>query len=66
MDNDQSNVTVSGYVPLYDHDNEAYVTHSTAPVCVQYTVASDKAMTTIIDSSTVYTSSDVDYTIKVN
>lgn len=65
-DNDQSNVTVSGYVPLYDHETEQYVSVSTAPVCVDYTVASDEALTDIVDSGTVYTSSDVDYTVKVS
>ncbi len=65
MDNDKSNVTVSGYVPLYDHDNDAYVAHSLSPVCVDYKVAKDKAFSSVVDSGRVYTSSDVDYTIKV-
>lgn len=64
-DNDQSNVTVSGYVPLYDHGTEQYVSMSTAPVCVDFTVASDEALTNVVTSGTVYTSSDVDYTVKV-
>lgn len=64
-DNDQSNVTVSGYVPLFNHETEQYVSVSTAPVCVDYRVASDEALTDVVTSGTVYTSSDIDYTIKV-
>lgn len=64
-DNDKSNVTVSGYVPLYDHSTASYVKASKAPVCVQYKVASDKALKKVVDSGTVYTSSDIDYTVKV-
>lgn len=65
-DNDRSNVTVSGYVPLYDHETDQYVSLSTAPVCVDYKVASDEALTEVVNYGTVYTSSDVDYTVKVS
>lgn len=64
-DNSQSNLTVTGYAPLYDHDNEKYVHVSKSPVCVEYKVASDKNLTNAVDSGTVYTSSDVDFTVKV-
>lgn len=64
-DNDRSNVTVSGYVPLYNHDTEQYVRASTAPVCVEYSVATDEALSSVVDSGTAYTSSDIDYTVKV-
>lgn len=64
-DNDRSNTTVSGYVPLYNHDTQQYVSVSKAPVCVDYIVASDENLTTVVDSGTAYTSSDVDYTVKV-
>ncbi|KAH8728226.1 phosphodiesterase/alkaline phosphatase D precursor [Phaeosphaeriaceae sp. PMI808] len=64
-DNSNSNVTVSGYAPMFDHDNEKYVTVSRSPVCVEYKVASDKEISKVVDSGTVYTSSDVDFTIKV-
>ncbi|KAJ9635532.1 hypothetical protein H2199_008535 [Coniosporium tulheliwenetii] len=64
-DNDRSNVTVSGYVPLYNHDTEQYVKASTAPVCVEYSVATDEALSNVVDSGTAYTSSDIDYTVKV-
>lgn len=64
-DNDKSNVTVSGYVPLYNHDTQEYVSLSTAPICVEYKVASDEELANVVDSGTVYTSSDIDYTVKV-
>jgi alkaline phosphatase D len=65
MDDDASNVTVSGYVPLYSHETAEYVKASKAPVCVEYKVAIDRGFKTCIDSGRVYTSSDIDYTIKV-
>jgi alkaline phosphatase D len=65
-DNDKSNVTVSGAVPLYNHDTEEYVTVSKAPVCVEWQIASDKQLKHVADSGKVYTSSDIDYTVKVS
>lgn len=64
-DNSNSNLTVSGYAPLYDHDNEKYVHVSKSPICVEYKVASDKALSKVVDTGKVFTSSDVDFTVKV-
>jgi alkaline phosphatase D len=64
-DNSNSNVTVSGYAPLFDHDNKKYVAVSKSPVCVEYKVACDKAMKEVVDGGKVFTSSDVDFTVKV-
>ncbi|KAI8932651.1 hypothetical protein NX059_010147 [Plenodomus lindquistii] len=64
-DNSQSNLTVTGYVPMYDHDNQKYVQISKAPICVDYKVSSDKDLNTVVDSGKVFTSSDVDFTVKV-
>lgn len=64
-ENSDSNITVTGYVPLYDHDNEKYVKVSKSPVCVEYKVAPDKSLSKVVDSGKVYTSSDVDFTVKV-
>ena len=36
-----------------------------APVCLQYKIASDTVLNQVVDSGTVFTSSDVDYTVKV-
>ncbi|KAI9701114.1 MAG: hypothetical protein M1836_001783 [Candelina mexicana] len=65
QDDDKSNVTVSGAVPLYNHDTQSYVQVSTAPVCVTFKIATDKAITKVVDSGTAYTSSDIDFTVKV-
>lgn len=65
QDNSNSNLTVSGNAPLYDHDNAGYVEVSMAPVCVVYEVAEDRQMKTVVDKGRVWTSSDVDYTVKV-
>lgn len=65
-DNAQSNLTVTGYAPLYDHDNEKYVHISKSPVCVEYKVAAHKNLTSTVDSGKVYTSSDVDFTVKAS
>ncbi|PGH05353.1 hypothetical protein AJ79_06822 [Helicocarpus griseus UAMH5409] len=64
-ENSDSNVTVSGTAPLYDHDNEKYVAVSTAPVCVDYKVAEDEKLENVASEGEVWTSSDVDYTVKV-
>ena len=64
-DNDHSNETVSGNVPLYDHSTENYVNASKAPICVQWKVTTDKNLTQMVSSGTAYTSSDIDYTVKV-
>lgn len=65
VDNDKSNATVTGYVPLYNHDTQEYVALSKAPICVEYKVASDEELSDVVDSGTIYTSSDIDYTVKV-
>lgn len=64
-DDDKSNITVSGYVFLYSHETEEYVMASKTPVCVNFKVATDAAMKNCVDQGTAYTSSDVDYTVKV-
>ncbi|KAL8718576.1 MAG: hypothetical protein Q9225_004306 [Loekoesia sp. 1 TL-2023] len=69
-DNVKSNTTVSGYVPLYNPvpvygaANETGAP-STNPICLTYKVATDKSFASTADSGTVYTSSDTDYTVKV-
>ncbi|KAH0436334.1 alkaline phosphatase [Colletotrichum camelliae] len=64
MENDKSNVTVSGYVPLYDHSTDNYVQKSDSPVCVDWKIATDDKLDSVVDSGTAYTSSDVDFTVK--
>jgi len=63
--NDASNKTVSGNVPLYNHETEEYVAASANPICVSYVVAKDQGLRHVVDQGRAYTSSDIDYTIKV-
>lgn len=65
VDNDQSNVTVEGTVPLYNHLTQAYVRASKNPVCVSYVVATDSGMSDVVSQGQAFTSSDIDYTVKV-
>ncbi|KAG8625018.1 hypothetical protein KVT40_006769 [Elsinoe batatas] len=65
LDNDRSNVTVQGLVELFDHNNEKFVAASEAPVCADYRVANDEDFLSVVDSGRVYTTSEIDYTIKV-
>lgn len=44
---------------------ESYALVSVAPVCVHYRVATDDNMVNVVSSGNVYTSSDIDYTVKV-
>jgi alkaline phosphatase D len=70
MDDVDDNSTVSGTVPLYNpvplyNDTDEGKPPSKSPVCLNYAVATDKQMKDLVDHGTVYTSSDVDYTVKV-
>ncbi|KAK5069213.1 hypothetical protein LTR64_008633 [Lithohypha guttulata] len=58
-------LTVTGLVPLFNHDTSEYVAVSTAPVCVNWQISTSPAMSSPVNQGTVYTSSDIDYTIKV-
>lgn len=69
-DNVKSNSTVNGYVPLYNpvpiyNDTDQGKPPSTSPVCLNWKIASDSALSSVVDKGVVYTSSDVDYTVKV-
>ena len=64
------NSTVSGDVPLYNpvpiqEENEKPPPASTAPICAEFKIATDKALGNVVDSGKIYTSSDLDYTLKV-
>ncbi|KAL1582624.1 hypothetical protein WHR41_08566 [Cladosporium halotolerans] len=62
-DSVDDNGPVTGDVPLYWHGPEQTV--STAPICVDYQVSPTKDFAQVVDSGKAYTSSDVDYTVKV-
>ncbi|KJZ72285.1 hypothetical protein HIM_08326 [Hirsutella minnesotensis 3608] len=65
-----SEVAVQGTAPLYSHETEKYVQADSHPICVEWRVftpkygANDRGSTTIAHG-TAYTSSDIDYTVKV-
>lgn len=63
FDSVNNNDTVHGYVPLYNHGPNQTV--STAPVCVEFKVAETADLNSVACSGKAYTSSDVDYTVKV-
>lgn len=65
LSNDRSNVTLSGTAPLYNHDTAEYIAASKNPVCVEWKVWSDSALKTVEDMGTAYTTSDIDFTVKV-
>ncbi|KAK1543601.1 PhoD-like phosphatase [Colletotrichum paranaense] len=66
LDNDRSNVTVEGTAPMYAHDNDVFVKASKSPICVDWKIGRSASMDgQPIKSGTAYTSSDVDFTVKV-
>lgn len=65
MEADNSNVTVSGDVPLYNHETERYIKASPHPICLDYRVFADQNGTKVVTKGRAYTTSDIDYTVKV-
>lgn len=66
VENDRSNVTVEGLVPYFSHETEKYIKASKSPVCVDWKVSSSEDMTdNVASNGRAYTTSDIDYTIKV-
>ena len=70
FDDVDDNSTVSGLVAFYNpvpiyNDTDQHRPPSNAPVCLNWAVATDANLTQIVTQGTVYTSSDVDYTVKV-
>ena len=64
-EHDRSNVTVTGNAAFYNHETEKYIKASPNPICVNYRIATDSNFTTIADHGQAYTTSDVDFTVKV-
>lgn len=66
-ESDDSTVTVDGTVPLYDHETEKYIEADPEPVCVEWKVFESKGNSTqdAVAEGKAYTTSDIDYTIKV-
>ncbi|KAL7629295.1 hypothetical protein AAE478_000815 [Parahypoxylon ruwenzoriense] len=62
---DASNVTVEGPVPVYDHETEKYINADPNPICVEWEVTPSGGSQHAVSSGKAYTTSDIDYTIKV-
>ncbi|CAN8103461.1 unnamed protein product [Discula destructiva] len=71
---DQSNVTVTGTVPLYSHETDEYIAADANPVCVEWKVwvggngtvpGNGSYAGPGVASGTAYTTSDIDFTVKV-
>lgn len=61
-----SNVTVQGTVPLYNHDTEPYIQADANPICVDWKLTQAAANSNIsVASGRAYTTGDIDYTVKV-
>ncbi|KAI1939026.1 hypothetical protein LOZ66_003103 [Ophidiomyces ophidiicola] len=61
---------VTGFSPLFGRpkahkSSEKQQPGSKAPVCIQWKIATDKALTQVADEGIAYTGSDIDYTLKV-
>ena len=67
FENDRSNTTVSGTVPLYDHTMQEYALQSRDPVCVDYFVSTNPKPNAgnAVSNGRALTSSDIDFTVKV-
>jgi alkaline phosphatase D len=65
LENDRSNVTVTGNVAFYNHETEKYIKASPKPICVDYRVGTDSNFSSAVDQGQAYTTSDIDFTVKV-
>ncbi|KAK3987697.1 alkaline phosphatase [Cladorrhinum sp. PSN332] len=64
---DTSNATVTGDVELYNHETEQYIRADPNPICVDWKVWTFNSSTTSspVSQGKAYTTSDIDFTIKV-
>lgn len=67
MQSDESNITVEGTVDYFSHDRETYIKASDSPICVDWVMsrAPDLVSCGLAAHGRAYTTSDIDYTIKV-
>lgn len=57
---------MDGLVPYFSHETEKYIKASKSPVCVDWKVSYSQNMTgEVASSGRAYTTSDIDYTVKV-
>ncbi|KAK3387963.1 PhoD-like phosphatase-domain-containing protein [Podospora didyma] len=62
---DKSNTTVEGTVPLYSHETEKYIKADANPICAEWKVWEPRDKGTMVAEGTAYTTSDIDFTLKV-
>jgi alkaline phosphatase D len=66
---DDSEVTVDGTAPIYSHETEKYIKADANPICVEWKVfgsKKNKSTGKVVKKGKAYTTSDIDYTVKVN
>ncbi|KAJ4010580.1 hypothetical protein NW752_005255 [Fusarium irregulare] len=64
LKSDSSNKTVDGTAGLYSHETKKYINADPNPICVDWEVKSSDGEN-VVSSGRAYTTSDIDYTIKV-
>lgn len=64
LKSDSSNKTVGGTVGLYSHETEKFIKADPNPICVDWEVKPSDGEN-VVSSGRAYTTSDIDYTIKV-
>lgn len=61
-DNVASDIVPEGVVPIYGDEGAP---PSSRAACVEYRIGTDEALTNVVNSGRAYTSSEVDWTVKV-
>jgi alkaline phosphatase D len=61
--NTASDTVPEGVVPIFDHPEAEQPSDKSA--CVEYRVATDEQLNDVVDQGSAFTTSDVDYTVKV-
>ena len=67
-ESDPSTAPVEGTVDVYSHDTETYIKADSNPICVDWKVFKEsrgKASDHVVSKGKAYTTSDIDYTVKV-
>lgn len=67
-ESDEGTATVDGTAPLYNHETQRYTDADPNPVCLEWAVFSGNAPNgtgEVVVSGEAYTTSDIDYTVKV-
>lgn len=68
-ESDKSEATVNGTAPLWSHETDKYIKADANPICVEWKVFQSKRANStsqkVVVSGKAYTTSDIDYTVKV-